>query len=288
MTRYRVRVYRRGTRLWTPGTDFVGETLKLYRDLLKPGDIVAFSEKALAVSLGLIYDESLVKASVIDSVFTYLIKNVLWLHLLKVFFEKRESISLLEKTPLELLAKHKKTIARLCGPLYILKPFSECGVDATNLPYQYVSLPLKNPCRIAYEVKSAIESKVGFTVNVLVVDSDLCFKPKGVKNLVIATRQSCVRGVVNLGWIGYLVCKVLFRRMFYEFPTPVSYAGFWLGLEALLKISRAADKAFGPGLGVTLDEASRRAGAGLTSLGWRELYRYKHYPVVVVRVRKSL
>ncbi len=288
MSKYLVRVYKRPSRLWVPGTDYVREAVRVYRDLMKPGDIIVFSEKAVSVSMGLIYDESRVKPSLIDEALACIVERLLWLKLLNRFFERRESIELLLKTPLKLLAKHKKSVARMCSPIHILKPFSECGVDATNLPYQYVALPLKNAYEVASEARSAIESIVGFRVNVLIVDSDLCFKPRGFKCLAIATRDSCVKGIVNLGGVSYLLCKVLLRKMFLEFPTPVAYDGFWYGLEGILKISRLADKAFGPGVGVTLQEASSRLRLGLTSFTWRDLASQKHYPVVLVRVRKSL
>lgn len=195
-----------------------------------------------------------------------------------------DTLELLLTTPLELLASHKKLALAVGGLRHVLKPVSEAGIDATNLPYRYVSLPVREVDRIAVEIRERLVGSTGFDLNVLVVDSDKTFKPKNVEGLAIATRPSKVRGVVDLGALAYLLGRKL-RRMFVEYPTPVAYSGVWVGLKLILRVSKHADAAQGYGAGTNLLEAVRNLGrADLTSVRWVDLMRTRQYPAVVVRV----
>ncbi|RLI27919.1 MAG: hypothetical protein DRO46_04840, partial [Candidatus Hecatellales archaeon] len=58
---YVASVKRVKTGYWLPGTDFTLQAVKALKGILQTGDVLAVSEKALAVASGLIFDESKVE-----------------------------------------------------------------------------------------------------------------------------------------------------------------------------------------------------------------------------------
>ncbi len=282
--RARIKVFKRPMRFWRPGTSIIELVISRYKDLIREGDMLVFSEKALSVAEGLVYDEELVKPDCLSRLAADLVCKKLWPRLLRRLLKDPLSLRVLIETPLEDLARHKKIVLRICGPLYALKPFSECGIDATNLPYKYVSLPLRRADEKARWLRREFERELGFPVSVLISDSDGCFKPRGVKGIALASRPSSVSGIVNLGSIAYVIGKAL-KKYFLEYPTPVAYDGSWIGLEGLLKISRIVEKARGSGLGIDVVEMMRRLGAdSYRDVRWRDLERIPHFPVILVRL----
>ena len=53
--RLRARAFR--TRYWRPGTDFCREVLRAVRGIIRDGDFLAISEKAICTALGRLVDE---------------------------------------------------------------------------------------------------------------------------------------------------------------------------------------------------------------------------------------
>ena len=280
--RVRLRVVKRPSRFWTPGTDVVKEILRRYGDAIDNGDFIVISDKALSVAYGYLYDESRARASSIDTLFTKMIVGT-WLHILRPLLAQYV-VEQLKKTPLHLLAIHKKVVCYICrNPIHVLKPVSECGIDTTNLPYSYVSTPISRCGRIVNEIRTEIEHRLGKKINVLVIDSDLCFKMKSFP-IAITSRPSTVPGVISLGVIAYIAGHI-FRRMFKVYPTPVAYSGTWIGLEPILRIARLAEKARGHGLGRTLSEMLRNLGRdSFSEIRWIDLAKHRHYPVILVKV----
>lgn len=283
-----IKVLKKPFRYWYPGVDVAREIINRYKEYLVEKSIVAISEKAISVALGNIYDESLVKADPISKYFTKIVDSYLWGRVLCKFFRRSEEFfELLRETPLEYLASHKKLSIKYGGLIHFIKPYSEAGIDTTNLPYHYVSLPLKNADKIARDIRVDIVKSINKDIYVLILDSDRTFKFKYISNFAISTRPSYIDGIIDLGGLGYILGK-MFPRSFKEYPTPVAYSGEWFGLPRILKLSRIAEKSMGHGLGRTAVEMLRNLGRrSFSEVKWRDMSKIKHYPVLIITINKS-
>ncbi len=270
---------------WYPGTDVVREILNTYRHRIRPGDIIVLSDKALSVAYGSIYDEKVLHPDPFSKFMTYLISRILWGKLMHYMFIE-DTLNILVNTPLDILTSHKKLTLKVGGLKHFLKPLSEAGVDTTNLPYTYVSLPLKNINKIVNELHYELEKKLSMPINILVVDSDKSFKPRGINNIALATRPTKVKGLIDLGALAYVIGRK-FRKFFIEYPTPVAFKGVWLGLKTILKVAKIADNMRGHGLGRNIIEMLKNLGKErFDEITWNDLRKVKHYPVVIVRIIK--
>jgi len=274
---------------WYPNTDVVQEIVRKYRDVLTDGSIIVLSEKAVSIALGNIYDEDLVKADPITKYATRLVNKYLWgCVLYRLFRHGEEFLQIMMNVPIELLASHKKLALKHGGLTHFIKPFSEAGIDATNLPYFHVSLPLRNADKIIEEIRSDAIRRLGKNIAILLVDTDRTFKPRKASCIAISTRPSYVKGIIDLGGLGYIIGRT-FKSLFLEYPTPVAYKGIWLGLPRILRIAKLADRAMGHGLGRTVIEMLRRLNKNsFEKVTWSDMRRIKHYPAVVVKVSPVL
>ncbi|MEM0005191.1 MAG: coenzyme F420-0:L-glutamate ligase [Desulfurococcaceae archaeon] len=284
-----LRVVKKPFKYWFPGTSVVKAIINNYEKHLDNGSILVISEKAVSVAMGNIYDESVIRVDAFSKYFTKIINAYLWSRVLYgLFIHGDEFLRLIEEIPLEQLAAHKKLSLKYGGLHHFIKPYSEAGVDTTNLPYYYVSLPLRNADKVAREIRENIVRTIDKDVNVMLVDSDRTFKPKQLSSLAISTRPSFVKGVIDLGGIGYILGKLL-KNKFTEYPTPVAYDGYWLGLPRILKIARIAEKSMGHGLGRTaIDMLENLHRTSFDKVKWRDMNKIKHYPALVIKIDKLL
>lgn len=273
---------------WFPGTNIIDEITRVYGRCIRDGDILAISEKALCVSIGNIYDEDMIKrVDPITKIASKIVNKFIWGKLLKFTFPSKEVMSVIEDTPLNLVAIHKKLGLRYGGPIHFLKPYSECGIDATNLPYKYVSLPLKDAEKEARRIRVEIFKKLHRKVNVLIVDTDRTFKPKNLDCIAISTRPSSIHGIIDLGGLGYIIGKI-FNHKFIDYPTPVAYSGIPMKLIEILRITKFADKIMGYGFGRNiLDMLSKLGKENFDEVKWIDMNKIKHHPAVIVRIMKS-
>ena len=283
-----IRVFRKPFKYWFPGSNFVREIVNKYKEFLGDGLFVVITEKAISVALGNIYDESIIKPDPISKYFTKIVNSHLWGRLLYRLFRRGEDfLDLIREIPLEYLAIHKKLSIKYGGLHHFIKPCSEAGIDTTNLPYYYVSLPLRNADKIARKIREEIVKLVGKDVYILLVDTDRTFKPRHISSLAISTRPSYVKGIIDLGGLGYILGR-LFAEKFIEYPTPVAYDGYWLGLPRILKIAKIAEKSMGHGLGRTAIEMLRNLGKNsFDKVRWVDMNKIKHYPAVVIKIEKN-
>jgi len=280
-----LRIFKRPFNYWYPSTDIVQEIVKKYRDVLTDGSIVVLSEKAVSVALGNIYDENLVKSDLVTKYATQLINKYLWGRILyRLFQHGEEFLKIVMNIPVEFLASHKKLTLRYGGLIHFIKPFSEAGIDATNLPYFYVSLPLRNADKIIEEIRNEAIRKLGKDIAILLVDTDKTFKPKKISCIAISTRPSYIKGIIDLGGLGYIIGRT-FKSVFSEYPTPVAYKGIWLGLPRILKITKLADRAMGHGLGRTVIEMLKKLKKkNFEKVTWSDMRKIKHYPAIIITI----
>ena len=193
----RIKAIKVRTRYWLPITDYTMEIKSAVSDLVKDGDIVTISEKAIAVSSGRILDESRIRASSLSRLIAVFWMRKIWGGSLGYLAKLKGKTRLrLRKFPLEAGSIHKQAALRLVGFLQALRHYSEGGIDASNLPYAYVSLPLDKPSMVADGIRSSLELETGKNLTVMIVDGDTTHS---WRNLHLAPRRVNVRGFVYFG-----------------------------------------------------------------------------------------
>jgi F420-0:gamma-glutamyl ligase-like protein len=155
---------------------------------------------------------------------------------------------------------------------------SEGAIDGSNLPYSYVSLPLKNPQEQAEKIQKAILSRLKVNVCVIIVDTDKTYK---IRNFYFTPRPKPVKGIHSFGGVfTYVVAKALKLK---KSSTPLAFYGCSLQAAEALKIANIADRARGPGSGATVWDMAARFQADVNGVSWKMLSQIKHKPLVIVR-----
>jgi F420-0:gamma-glutamyl ligase-like protein len=243
------------------------------------GDFVVVSEKALSTALGNIIDESSISSGLNAKLISKLWMRIIWGYFLGVLchFGQR-LLQRLREYPLEAGSRHKQLALQRAGLFQALMFGSEGGIDGSNLPYSYVSLPLNNAYALAEEIRQRIWLKLGNTVAVIIVDTD---KTYSFRNFHFTPRPEPMWGIHSLGG----VCAYVIGRFFKlkKRPTPLAVAGCRLQAEEALKIASIADRARGAGTGATVWDMASRFKVEITGVSWTMLARIEHKPIVIVR-----
>jgi F420-0:gamma-glutamyl ligase-like protein len=270
------------TKYWEPKEDFLNQIVTAVSAKVDDGDFVVISEKAIATALNNIVDESTVKPSSNAKLITRLWMRVCWGYLFSSMLGfGRQLTRNLREYPLETGSRHKQLVLQKVGLLQALMFGSEGGIDGSNLPYAYVSLPLNNGDEIAARVRKEIRTKLGKKVTVVIVDTD---KTYSFRNFHFTPRPKPVKGIhANRGILAYLIGKTFRLR---KRPTPLAVAGQRLSANEALKIANIADKARGPGAGTTVWKMASRFHVNVTGVTWDMLAGIKHKPIVIIRKKK--
>ena len=271
------------TKYWKPNEDFLSQIVTAVREKVVDDDFVVISEKAIATALNKIVDESTVQPSFNAKLNTRLWMRVCWGYLFSSMLGfGRQLTRNLREYPLETGSRHKQLVLQQAGLLQALMFGSEGGIDGSNLPYAYVSMPLNNGNEIAVKVRQEIRTKLGKKVTVVIVDTD---KTYSFRNFHFTPRPKPIKGIhANRGILAYLIGKTfrLKRR-----PTPLAVAGQELSVEDALKIANIADKARGPGSGTTVWKMASRFHVTVIGVTWDMLAGIKHKPIVIVRKKED-
>jgi F420-0:gamma-glutamyl ligase-like protein len=267
------------TKYWKPGEDYLNVVIDAVEKRVDSGDFVVVSEKALSTALNNIVDESSVSAGFSARLLSKVWMQIVWGYFLGVLchFGQR-LLRRLREYPLETGSRHKQVALQHAGLLQALMFGSEGGIDGSNLPYSYVSLPLNNAYALAEEIRQRIWLKLRKKVIVIIVDTD---KTYSFRNFHFTPRPKPMKGIHSLGGI----CSYIIGR-FFKFkkrPTPLAIARCSLQAEEALKIARIADKARGPGSGATVWDMAAKFKVEVTGVSWDMLAKITHKPIVIVR-----
>jgi F420-0:gamma-glutamyl ligase-like protein len=270
------------TRYWRPGDDYHKIVLDAISEGLQDGDVVAISEKALAVAQGRIVDESKAQPGLVAQVLTGFWMRLVWGHFLgRLCHMRPANIRRLRNYPLWEGAKHKQVSLEYVGFLQALRPFSEGGIDTTNLPYSLASLPLESPRPVAEEIRKTIADRLTKNVALTIVDSDKTYCCGGIH---LASRPVNVPGIINLGLFAYLIGRIFKWR---ARSTPIVWVGSTPTAAYALRLAGLANKARGYGAGRTAWDMAVRFGVGLTGVNWEMLEQVEHRPIVILRLESS-
>jgi len=267
------------TKYWKPGENYLSVIIGALEKRVDDGDFVVVSEKALSTALGKIVDESRISSGFSAKLICRLWMRIVWGYFLGELchFGKR-LLRRLREYPLETGSRHKQVALQQAGLLQALMWGSEGGIDGSNLPFSYVSLPLNNPSGLAEEIHQQIWRKLKKKVYVIIVDTD---KTYSFRNFHFTPRPKPMKGIHSFGGVAAYVIGRMFKLK--RRPTPLAVAGGKLQAEEALKIANIADKARGPGSGATVWDMAARFNVTVTGMSWGMLSQMKHKPVVIVR-----
>ncbi len=267
------------TRYWRPGEDYLKQIAESIEKEVRDGDFVTVSEKAISTALGNLVDESAVRPGWTARFLAKYWMRFVWGYILGPLCHLREkTVQHLRAYPIKEGAAHKQVALERAGLLQALMMGSEGGIDGSNLPYSYVSLPLKNAQQTAQRIREHIRSVLGKKVVVMIIDTD---KTYSLKRLHFTPRPKPIRGIHSFGgFLAYVIGR-LFKMK--RRATPIAVAGSEIHVEEALKIAEIANRAQGFGAGRTIWDTAETFKVPMTSVTWEMLDMVKHKPIVIVR-----
>jgi F420-0:gamma-glutamyl ligase-like protein len=267
------------TKYWKPGEEYPNSILLAVEKRVINDDFVVISEKALSTALGSIVDESTTNPSFSAKLISRLWMRIVWGYFLSVLCHFGQRLTRrLREYPVDAGSRHKQVALQRAGVLQALMWGSEGGIDGSNLPFSYVSLPLKGARELAEGIREHIWRKLKKNVCVIIMDTD---KTYSFKNFHFTPRPKPLKGIHSFGGvIAYLVGRILKLK---KRSTPLAVAGFDLHPFEALKIANIADRASGSGSGATVWDMAARFNVEATAIRWDTMSRTRHKPIVIVR-----
>jgi len=271
------------TKYWKPEEDYLNEIIKAVGEKVDDDDFVVVSEKALSTARNNILDENAVRAGFSAKLISRLWMRVGWGYFLGVLCHfGRRLLRRLREYPFETGSRHKQVALKHAGLFQALMFGSEGGIDGSNLPYSYVSLPLSEPSKLAEEIRQEIWLKLKKNVSVIIVDTD---KTYSFRNFHFTARPKPIRGIHSFGGITAYIIGRMFKLR--KRSTPLAVAGCRLQASEALKIANIADRARGPGSGATVWDMAARFKVAVNGVSWEMLSKIKHKPIVIVRKKQN-
>ncbi|MBS7648568.1 coenzyme F420-0:L-glutamate ligase [Candidatus Bathyarchaeota archaeon] len=268
------------TGYWTPGEDYLEKISEALKNRVADGDIVVVSEKAISVARGFIVDEGKIKPGLLASAIARIWMRIVWGYFLgRACRLMAKNIERLRNYPLKEGGAHKEVALRYAGFLHALMWGSEGGIDGSNLPYAYVSLPIKNPEEAAEEIRRYLKVKLNRNIAVMIIDSD---KTYSLGRFHFTHRPKPLKGIHTLfGFVAYVIGRFLKLR---RRSTPLALTGAKMNIDLALEIAELADKTMGSGSGRTVWDMAEKFHVGLTGVTWGMLRKMEHKPIVIVKL----
>ena len=270
------------TSYWTPGDNYTNKIINALEGRIGSGDFIVVSEKAISTAMGNTLDEANVKPSLNGRFLSRFWMRIVWGYPLGILcgFGPR-LLGRLRAYPLESGSRHKQAALQQAGFWQALMFGSEGGIDGSNLPYSYVSLPLSNANEIAQKTQSQILLSLQKDVCVIIADTDKTYK---FMNFFFTPRPKPLKGIHSFGGVAsYIIGRVLKLK---KSSTPLAVAGCNLQASQALSITNIADKARGPGSGATVWDMAARFQVKVDGVSWEMLSKIRHKPIVIVRRKR--
>jgi len=271
------------TLYWKPGEDYLKKIVESIRDRIDDGDFLTISEKAISTALGNIVDESTAKPGWAASFLAKYWMRYVWGYFLgPLSCLRRKTVQRLREYPLKEGSAHKQVVLEHAGFLPSLMYGSEGGIDASNLPYSFVSLPLESAQKIAERIRRRVKSRLGKETVVMIVDTD---KTYSFRNFHFTHRSKPIQGIHSFrGFLAFTLGRFfkIKRR-----ATPIAVAGSKIGVENALEIAEMANRSRGFGAGRTVWDMAERFRVPIISVTWEMLNKVEHKPIVIVKLGKQ-
>jgi len=267
------------TRYWRPREDYLKQIVRAIENKTENGDFVTISEKAISTALGNLVDESVVQSGWLAHFLAKYWMRFVWVYIFGPLCHlRKKTVRHLRAYPIEDGSAHKQVALEHAGLLQALMQGSEGAIDGSNLPYSYVSLPLRNAQQIAQKIRKRIRSELGKKVTVVIVDTDKTYSLKGFH---FTPRPKPIKGIHSLG--GFLAYALGRFFKLKQRATPLAVAGSKIGVEEILEIANTANRSRGFGAGRTVWDMAKTFRVSLTGVTWEMLDKVKHQPIVIVK-----
>jgi F420-0:gamma-glutamyl ligase-like protein len=264
-----------------PGENYLEIIVGALNGKIDNGDIVAVSEKALSIAKGCIIDESKVHPGIMAYLLANFWMRIVWGHFLgQICKLKQKNIQRLQNYPVKEGSAHKQVALWYAGFLEALLWGSEGGIDASNLPYSYVSLPIEDSQATTNEIQLYLAEKLGKKVAVMIVDTD---KTYSYGKLHFTHRPKPLKGIRILGFAAYVVGRAfrLKRR-----STPLAVTGSAMDIETALDLAEVTHKCRGSGAGRTVWDMAEKFEVEVNEVTWSMLRNIRHKPIVIFKHNK--
>jgi len=272
------------TGYWKPRDDYIKQLIQAIENIVENGDIVTVSEKAVSTAQGNLIDEKTVKPSRLARFIAKHWMQIVWPYILgPICHLRQKTIQYLRSYPAEEGSRHKQLALERGGFLQALMHGSEGGIDGSNMPHSYVSLPLENAHEIAKEIREQIETELGKTVTVAIVDTDKTYSLRGFH---FTPRPSPIKGIHSCGGVvAYVAGRSLKLK---KRATPLAVVGSQIATEEAVEIAKIANRTRGSGAGRTVWDMAQTFNVNLTDVTWKMLGTVKHRPVVIIRPKTQM
>jgi F420-0:gamma-glutamyl ligase-like protein len=267
------------TNYWKPKSNYNDEIINSIENKVENGDFVVVSEKAISTALGNMIDEAAVNPGLTAKILARIWMRIVWGYPLGILvgFGPR-LLKRLRNYPLESGGRHKQVALQYAGFWQAFMFGSEGGIDGSNLPYSYVSLPLKKADKIAQKIRNQIWLRLQKNVCVIIADTDKTYK---FRSFFFTPRPKPLRGIHSLGAsTTFILGRILKLK---KSSTPLTAEGCTLLASEALKITNIADRARGPGSGATVWDMAARFHVEVNDVTWEMLEAIRHKPIVIVR-----
>jgi F420-0:gamma-glutamyl ligase-like protein len=267
------------TNYWKPSDNYTENIIIALKNKIENTDFVVISEKAISTALGHMLDENTIRPSLNSRVIASFWMRIGWGYPLGILchFGPR-LLRRLREYPIESGSRHKQVAMQFGGFWQALMFGSEGGIDGSNLPYSFVSLPLINAEELAQKIKKQIFVSLRKNVCVIIADTDKTYK---FRNFLFTPRPKPLKGIHSFGGaVTYVIGRVLNLK---KSSTPLAVAGCNLQAIEALTITNIADKARGPGSGPTVWDMAARFKVEVNGVSWEMLSKIRHKPLVIVR-----
>jgi F420-0:gamma-glutamyl ligase-like protein len=280
MTNYKVLAV--ATKYWKPKEDYLQIVIDSVEGKIADGDFVVISEKAISTATGNIFDEATIEPSLNARLIARFWMRIVWGRLLGSLCRFRaDMLQRLREYPAEMGSHHKEVALRHAGLLQALMFGSEGGIDGSNLPYSYVSLPLSNAKEKAREICEKLSLKLQRKACIVIADTD---KTYSFKSFHFTPRPESIKGIYSFGGVfAYVIGRMLKLK---SRATPIAVAGGNVAVEEALEVAEAANRARGFGAGRTVWDMAEKFEVELNEVSWEMLSTVKHKPIVIVRRKR--
>lgn len=267
------------TKYWRPGDDYLRSISESIERFLRSGDILIVSEKALSVAKGNIIDEGEIRPGLLAKTLVVVSTRFLWGRFLgRICHFREETLERLRNYPMKEGSAHKQAVLRCAGFIQALKYGSEGGIDMSNLPFSYASLPLKDPTEEAGYIQRMVGESTGKKIAVIISDTDLTFS---YHNFHFTSRPNPIRGIKSFGGaFSFILGRGLKLK---QRATPLAVVGLRISVEHALNLVELAHHARGYGAGRTVWDMRRRFRVGFAEVTWEMLEKIDHFPLVLMR-----
>lgn len=270
------------TKYWKPGQDYLKEILESVKGKIADDDIIVISEKAVSTARNRIVDENKVETSFSAKFIAAFWMRLVWGYFLGTLCHLRRAlVQHIREYPVGMGGRHKQVALQNAGLLQTLMFGSEGGIDGSNLPYSYVSIPLNDAGTVAEKIRKRILARLQKRVVTMIVDTD---KTYSLKCFHFTPRPRPIKGIHSFGgFITYVSGRFfgLNRR-----ATPLAVSGCELTVEEALEIAELANRSRGFGAGRTVWDMAENFRVALTDVSWEMLQTVKHKPIVIVRSKR--